>query len=159
MSRSARKLCACLIAATALVVSSAVAAAPSASGETAVRGRPTVVLDRLEVPPDVSRHFERHLRHTLRRIARRAQWGAGRGHRIEYRFKLERLELAHQGSVVRVTCTAVGQLPRGRTARSHLVFGGDAGKRDAVVERVLDIVARGVITRLAELERDRRSRR
>ena len=51
----------------------AAGAAPRPNTEQAAsRGRPTVVLDRLEMPPDVSKHFERHLRQTLRRVARRA---------------------------------------------------------------------------------------
>jgi len=37
-----------------------------------------------------------------------------------------------------------------------LTFSGPASTRDAVVVEVLEIVARGVITRLAELERTRR---
>jgi hypothetical protein len=160
MSRSALRLAALLFVGCAIGVCPPAGAAPRTSTEqAAARGRPTVVLDRLEMPADVSKHFERHLRQTLRRVARRADWGAGRENRIEYRFKLELLELAREGNVVRVKCTAVGQLPRGRSARSHLVFSGDADKQDAVVQRVLDIVARGVVTRLAELERDRRSAR
>jgi len=160
MSRSAFRVAALLLVGMAVGVCPPAGAAPRTNAEQAAsRGRPTVVLDRLEMPPAVSKHFERHLRQTLRRVARRADWGAGRENRVEYRFKLELLELAREGNVVRVTCTAVGQLPRGRSARSHLVFSGDADKQDAVVERVLDIVARGVVTRLAELERDRRSAR
>jgi hypothetical protein len=160
MSRSALRLAAPLLLGCAIGVCPLARAAPLANTEhAAARGRPTVVLDRLEMPPEVSKHFERHLRQTLRRVARRADWGAGRENRIEYRFKLELLDLAREGTVVRVKCTAVGQLPRGRSARSQLVFSGDAAKQDAVVERVLDIVARGVVTRLAELERNRRSAR
>jgi hypothetical protein len=69
---------------------------------------------------------------------------------------VEELTIVESNGVLRVRCTALGRLPRGKSARSHLDFGGDPKKRRAVVERVLEIVARGVVTRLAALERQRR---
>jgi hypothetical protein len=58
-----------------------------------------------------------------------------------------------------VRCTALGRLPKGKTARSKLEFGGDAKDPRKVIDHVLLIVARGVLARLADLERDRRSRK
>ena len=127
-------------------------------GKAAQPGRPNVNLDALVFPDDVANAaaLERHFRHMLRRAARRADWGAGRGARIEYRVVVEELRITESDGVLRVRCTALGRLPRGKSARSHLDFGGDPRKRRAVVERVLEIVARGVVTRLAALERQRR---
>jgi hypothetical protein len=127
-------------------------------GRPARPGRPSVNLDALVFPRDVANGaaLERHFRHMLRRAARRADWGAGRGARIEYRVIVEELAITESNGVLRVRCTALGRLPRGKSARSHLDFGGDPRKRRAVVERVLEIVARGVVTRLAALERQRR---
>jgi hypothetical protein len=121
-------------------------------------GRPTVILDALVFPQSVANtaRLERHFKHMLRRAARRADWGAGRGARIEYRVVVEELAIAEEAGVLRVRCTALGRLPRGKSARSHLDFGGDPKKRRAVVDRVLEIVARGVVTRLAAIERERR---
>ncbi len=121
-------------------------------------GRPSVSLDALVFPANVqnSARLERHFRHMLKRAARRADWGAGRGAHIEYRVVVEELRIAEEGGVLRVRCTALGRLPRGKSARSHLDFGGDPKNPRAVVERVLEIVARGVVTRLAALERERR---
>ena len=121
--------------------------------------RPKVLLDRLAMPPDWAQHtaFEAHLRRTLRREVRRADWGAGPASKISYRFFVERLEVREAAGVLQVTCTALGRLPKGKSAKSHIVFGGDPRERTKVVERVLDIVARGVVTRLAELERARRT--
>ncbi|HMJ10497.1 MAG TPA: hypothetical protein VK524_03770 [Polyangiaceae bacterium] len=131
--------------------------APAASAKNA-RGRPKVVLDRLVFPADVanSATFEKHLRLMLAREARRADWGAARGTRIEYRFTVSELGIREHADVLRVRCTAFGKLPSGKTAKSHLDFGGDPRARSEVVKRVLEMVARGVITRLAELERVRR---
>lgn len=121
-------------------------------------GRPSVSLDALVFPADVanSARLERHFRHMLKRAARRADWGAGRGAHIEYRVIVEELRITEEAGVLRVRCTALGRLPRGKSARSHLDFGGDPKNPRAVVERVLEIVARGVVTRLAALERERR---
>lgn len=121
--------------------------------------RPKVKLDRLSLPANWigSKALEAHLRSTLRREARRADWGSGAGSKISYRFFVERLDLREEGGVLHVTCTAIGRLPRGKSAKSHIVFGGDPRERATVVAKVLDIVARGVVTRLAELERARRT--
>ncbi|HEV8244144.1 MAG TPA: hypothetical protein VGP93_00105 [Polyangiaceae bacterium] len=121
-------------------------------------GRPRVTLDRLVFPPDIGSgaELERHLKQVLRREARRADWGAGAGAKIEIRFIVEELEIKLDDKVLRVRCTALGRLPKGRSARSHLDYGGSPAKRNDEVKKVLGIVARGVMTRLAELERQRR---
>jgi hypothetical protein len=122
------------------------------------QGHPTVKLDRLEFPDDIpgAHYFKKHLRRALRHDAYHADWGAGRGTTIEYRFFVRELSLETQDGVLHVRCTAYGKLPSGKTAKSHLEFGGSPSKRNKIVRRVLEIVSRGVITRLAEMERVRR---
>jgi hypothetical protein len=121
-------------------------------------GHPTVKIDALEFPNDVvgAKHFRRHLKKRLEREARHAHWGAGRNNVIEFRFKVTELEITRDDDAIHVRCTAIGKLPGGQAAKSRLAFGGSINKRNQLVERVLDIVARGVVTRLAELERIRR---
>jgi hypothetical protein len=123
-----------------------------------VRGRPLVKLDRLTLPKDLLdlATVEQHLRRSLAREARRADWGAGRGSTIHYRFTLELLEITEAEGALRIRCRALGQLPRGKQARSELSFGGDPRDRKALLQKVLEIVARGAIARLSELERQRR---
>jgi len=123
-------------------------------------GRPHIVLDQLVVPSNLPEHqrVSRVLEKALKHEAHRVQWGAGRGSRITYRFYLEELDLRVERGVLKVRCTAFGRLPKGKTARSKLEFGGDAKEPQKVVDHVLLIVARGVLARLADLERDRRSR-
>lgn len=152
----------------AVLVTSSAAAGPDAPsdavpvapgiGRAKNPGRPRVELDALVFPESVesAAALERHFRHMLKRAARRADWGAGRDARIEYRVVVEELAVSESHGVLRVRCTALGRLPRGKSARSHIDYGGDPKKRRAVVERVLEIVARGVVTRLAALERERR---
>jgi hypothetical protein len=127
--------------------------------ETALTSRPRVKLDRLAFPTELAgaKEFESHLRLTLKREARRADWGADASSKISFRFFVEQLDLREEAGVLHVSCTALGRLPKGKSAKSHIVFGGDPHDRKKVVERVLDIVARGVVTRLAELEKARRT--
>ncbi len=124
-------------------------------------GRPHIVLDQLVVPSNLPQHqrVSKVLEKALKHEAYRVQWGAGRGSRITYRFYLEQLDLSVERGVLKVRCTALGRLPKGKTARSKLEFGGDPKDPQKVVDHVLGIVARGVLSRLADMERDRRSRR
>jgi hypothetical protein len=124
----------------------------------AAHGRPRVVVDRVELREAVDNPslVRKKLMPILKREGRHADWGAGSGSRVTFRFELTELRVEGNGDVLRVHCQAVGRLPRGRRARGGLVFSGDAAKKNELVERTLEIVARGVITRLAELERKRR---
>lgn len=126
--------------------------------EKPIEGRPTVVLNRLTFPRDIlgAGQFESHLKKSLGREVARADWGAGRENRIEYRFEVTELKYTLTDGALRAHCTAVGRLPGGQTAKSQLTFSGHPGERVALTQRVLEIVARGVITRLAQLERKRR---
>jgi hypothetical protein len=124
------------------------------------RGHPKVVLDQLDLrKAAIAAPEEKYLRQVLAREARRVDWGAGRKSRIQYRFRVDMLEVTDEESVVRIRCAATGWLPKGRTAKSKLSFGGAPKERAELVRRVLAIVARGVVTRLAELERQRRQQK
>ncbi len=120
-------------------------------------GRPKVVLDQLEFPVRMgASKYERHLRRVLQREVRKVDWGAGSDSTIEYRYRVTKLNVVQDGDVLRVSCEAVGMLPRGRTAKSQLTFGGSPREHTRLIQHVLTIVARGVVTRLAEMERVRR---
>ncbi|HLV69049.1 MAG TPA: hypothetical protein VKY73_24705 [Polyangiaceae bacterium] len=123
-------------------------------------GRPRIAVGRISFPPGTAhiRTYTRHLREVLRREAERVDWGAGRGSTITFRFAVEKLVLTGKGNALEVHCSARGELPGARTARSRLTFGGDPRNPRRLVQRVLEIVARGVVGRLAELERSRRER-
>jgi hypothetical protein len=122
-------------------------------------GRPNVRLDRLEFPAGLADgpQLERHFRQQLKRAAHRADWGAKRGAKIEYRVKLEELTIREGDGVIHVRCTALGSLPKARTTRTFIDFGGRPSERAKVLRHVLEIVARGVVTRLAAIERERRA--
>ena len=132
--------------------------ASSTSSEKPADGHPNVHLDRLTFPKNVqgARGFKKHLKQTLKREAYRADWGAGRENRIEYRFEITKLLFTFDEGALRIKCVALGRMPGGQTAKSQLTFGGHPGDRNKLTRQVLTIVARGVVTRLAELERKRR---
>lgn len=133
-------------------IANEVAAQPKAPG-------PTVILEKLEFPVMLgASKYEKHLRQVLRKEAADADWGAGKDSTIEYRFTVNSLTVEQKGDVLLVKCTATGTLPRGRRAQSQLSFGGSPQKHSELVRRVLSIVAHGVITRLAEIERVRRGK-
>jgi hypothetical protein len=153
-----------LLVATSLFGETASAEEPSwtpLGSEKPSEGRPQVRLDQLTFPADVAgaKAFKVHLARTLKREAARADWGAGRENHIEYRFSVTELTYTLLEGGLQVRCVAVGRLPGGKTAKSELTFGGRTSERESLTNRVLDIVARGVIGRLAELERRRRGLR
>jgi len=130
-------------------------------GEKSRTGHPEIHLDSLKFPKNIhgSAGLEKHLKRALQREAYRADWGAGRDNRIEYRFEVSKLSYAIDDGALRIQCEAVGSLPGRRSAKSRLSFGGRPAERIALTKQVLAIVARGVVTRLAELERKRRGLR
>ena len=65
----------------------------------------------------------------LHREARHADCGAGSRAKIEYRFVVEELAVTLEGSVLRIRCTALGRLPKGKSARSRLEVGAAPGRR------------------------------
>jgi hypothetical protein len=153
MRRESRRHCL-----AALLASAALLAAPRAVLADS-EGHPHVVLDRLDIPVELgASKYKQHLERALNREARKADWGASKDSTIEYRFAIIGLSLTGSSDVVTVTCSAVGRLPGGRSANSRLSFSGAPKERDALVKRVLTIVARGVIARLAEIERVRRGK-
>jgi hypothetical protein len=153
-------LLACLLAGPILPASARAQESALIAPDDGPEGRPHIVLDQLVVPDNLPEHqrLSKVLDKVLKHEARRVQWGAGRNSRIAYRFYLEQLELTVEHGVLRVKCTALGRLPKGKSARSKLDFGGDPKDARKVIDHVLTIVARGVLSRLAELERDRRQR-
>ena len=150
------------VAAATLTIAVAMAtpawSSPTKVRETAAHGRPKVTLDRLDLSKvPLAATDEAFLRKALSEEARRADWGAGRGAHVEYRFRLDELTVSEAPKVLRVRCSASGSLPKGRSAKSHIAFGGAPTERQTLVRHVLEIVARGVVTRLADLERRRRT--
>jgi hypothetical protein len=123
------------------------------------KGRPRIKVDRVTLPPGTPNPEEtlRHLKFVLHREARRADWGTGASSTISFRFTIETLAIEQRKNALHVRCSALGELPRRRTARSQLSYGGELQLGKKLVFQVIEIVARGVISRLADMERTRRT--
>src|SRR5262245_39899077 len=90
-----RSLVGLVVASVFFAAPRAAAGPPGTARSRPMRGRPHVVLDELVFPDDVpaAPGYKKHLRQTLAREARRADWGAGRTNRIEYRFYVTELQI------------------------------------------------------------------
>lgn len=75
--------------------------------------------------------------------------------KITLTLVIQELEVVETDGLVRVTCTLVGKLNGGGRARSKLSFGGKPGDRKRIERQVLSAVTDGVMTRLAELSKQR----
>jgi hypothetical protein len=93
------------------------------------------------------------IRRLLRDAAKRADFGDAKVVRLS--VTVARFEVEQKDDVLRVTCTLVGRLKGGPSARSHVSFGGRPDKRKKLEEQVLSTVTDGVMTRLAQLARER----
>lgn len=100
---------------------------------------------------------EKQVGREVRRAAQRASKSLDFGgmKRVEVRFEIVELEIQTTDELVRVTCTIVGRLRGGGTARSRLSFGGKPSRRTALERQVIGMVTEGVVTRLAEMSRAR----
>jgi hypothetical protein len=79
----------------------------------------------------------------------------GHGQRVEVSVRLTELTIEQEDDVIRVTCTLIGRLKGGGSARSHISFGGKPNKRKELEHQVLAMVSDGVMSRLAEMARVR----
>ena len=59
-----------------------------------------------------------------------------------------------EGEVVRITCTAVGKIPGVGAAKSRFSYSGKPEEQRKLEHHVLELVARGIVTRLADMARE-----
>ena len=99
---------------------------------------------------------EKLLEKLLKREARRADWGGASDGPVQASIEIRELMAIVDGDVVRVTCAGVGRIPGVGAAKSKFSFGGRPSERAKLEKHVLELVARGIVTRLAEMARQRR---
>ena len=99
---------------------------------------------------------EKLLEKLLKREARRADWGGAAYGPVQASIEIRELVAIVDGDVVRVTCAGVGKIPGIGAAKSKFSFGGRPSERAKLEKHVLELVARGIVTRLAEMARQRR---
>jgi hypothetical protein len=131
----------------ALLVTLLVATAAAPVAEASAR----VDITELVMPPDSGAKLEKTVRTLLHKAARPLDFGSGK--RVEVVVKLTELSVEESGDLIRVTCTMVGRLKGGGSARSHISFGGKPKRRKELERQVLSMVSEGVMSRLAEMAR------
>jgi hypothetical protein len=97
--------------------------------------------------------LEQMLRPILEKEGKRAKWGKGRDAPVQAEIHVKELTTVVTGDVVRVTCSAVGKIKGVGLARSKFSYGGKPANRAALEKHVVELVARGIITRLSEMAR------
>lgn len=132
-------------------VAAILAAAP---GPAEARGHAKVEWKRVDVPSgEDSERIARMLRKLLTEASRKADFG--KADRVVLDARVAELAWEDRGDVVRFSCTVVGRLEGGPSARSRISFGASPKDRQSLEKQVLTLVAKGVVARLAEIARTR----
>lgn len=103
----------------------------------------------------VAKERDKRVRSMIRRFATKSakHLDFGETGRVEITLLVRELTVAEADGVLRVTCTIVGKLEGGKTAKSRLSFGGKPSRKKELEQQVLGAVTEGVMTRLAMLAR------
>lgn len=138
------------ISATWLALTLAVATATpaAASPPSKVEWTKVDVPDRIDAPK-----LEKTLRALLAQASKKADFG--RGKHVVLRARVVEFTSEEHGDVLRMSCTLVGRVEGGPSARSKIAFGGRPSERAELEKQVLTTVANGVVARLAQIVRSR----
>lgn len=104
-------------------------------------------------PGDDAKRVSRELRRSLRKASKGADWGKHKKLALSARVKV--LEWEVRDDLVRLKLTVVGRIVDGPSARSHIRLGARPSERRKLERQALRIVAEGLVTRLADLARQR----
>lgn len=138
-----------LVASVALAAGLLSAPAPALAD-----GRTKVTWTRIDVPQaEGSAALEKTLKKLLDKAAKKASFGKAKS--VSLAVKVTELTSETKGDVHRVSCTIVGRIPGGPSARSRISFGGSPKEKAKLEKQVLTMVANAVVTRLAEIVRTR----
>lgn len=128
----------------------ALAASPPAKAE----GRTSVTWTHIDVPEsDGAASFGKALKKALDQAARKANFGKVK--KLDLAVKVVEFTSEQKGDVHRVSCTIIGRVPGGPSAKSRISFGGSPTDKAKLEKQVLSMVAHAVVTRLAEIVRTR----
>lgn len=107
---------------------------------------------RVEVPEseDAAR-ITKVLKTALEQAAKRANFGDAKS--VTLSAKLLTFTTEQHGDVLRVSCTVMGRVAGGASARSKISFGGSPDGRAELEKQVLTMVANGLVARLAQIAR------
>ena len=135
-----------LVLATALT-------AITATDDAHAKRRAKVVWTSVEIHGRDDAALQARVKKLLEKEGRRADWGKGREAPVEATVEVRELTSIVEGDVVRVTCTAVGKVKGIGAAKSKFSYGGKPSDRAKLEKHVLELVSRGIVTRLADMAR------
>ena len=95
------------------------------------------------------------LRKFLEREVKKVRWGKEFQEDVEARIDVHELRSMVDGEMAHVSCAAIGKIKGLGIARSRFSYGGQAAQRHKLELHVLELVARGIVVRLAELAREK----
>lgn len=114
--------------------------------------RTKVEWSRVDVPAgESSARLGKVLRAALEQAARKANFGSAKS--ITLSAKIVSFNAEQRGDVVRLSCTVMGRIAGGQSARSKISFGGSPKDRAELEKQVLTMVANGLVARLAQIAR------
>lgn len=96
------------------------------------------------------------LRGFLTQAAKKADFGSAKN--VKLTARVVEFTSVKKGDILQVSCTIVGRLVGGASARSRISFGGNPAEREQLEKQVLSMVANGLVTRLAEIAKVRAAR-
>lgn len=95
------------------------------------------------------------LKEILDKETRKARWGKGYTGEVEALIDVRELTARVDGEIVRVTCAAQGKIRELGVAKSRFSYGGRVEQQAQLEKHILELVARGIIVRLAEMAREK----
>lgn len=140
--------------------------AAAALGASALFGFPQTALSRsstkvqwtrIDVPEGKdSARLAKLLKSLLTQAAKKADFGKLKS--VKLSARIVSFSSVEKGDVLQVSCTIGGKLEGGPGARSHISFGGSPKERAQLEKQVLSMVANGLVTRLAEMAKNKTER-
>ncbi len=114
--------------------------------------KPKVEWTRVDVPEvENAAKVAKLLKGALTKAAHKADFGKVKS--VKLTAKLLTYKVEQKGDVLRVSCTAIGRVKGGASAKSKISFGGSPAKRAELEKQVLTMVANGLVARLAQIVR------
>jgi hypothetical protein len=125
-------------------------AAPAAEA----KGKAKVSWETVEVPPSLpaAKWIGKQLDPALKKATKRADFGSKK--HIELRARVKEWSSVTTGDVHRVSCTIVGRFVGGPRAKSRISFGGPVKDKAKLEKQVVEMVANGLVSRLATIARE-----
>jgi hypothetical protein len=111
----------------------------------------------VDVPEgDGSAKVGKLLKTALEQASKRANFGKAKS--VTLSARVLSFTSSMRGDVLRVSCTVMGRVAGGASARSKISFGGSPDARAELEKQVLTMVANGLVARLAQIARAEESK-